>query len=253
VSVKVSNWAWHDARDREGNKITGNDLILLLALADVADDSGRSRYAPKDDGLTNDALAEKTGVAKRTIIRTIARLVDEGLIEYKPGVKGKPNEFVCLIPGAVGFGDTLAPNGDSDSVTSAQDSVTTATGFGDNARTRTSLRRIDVTTDVGAAPKRALASGTRIPQPFVVTPKMVAWAREHAPLVDGPRSTLRFENYWIAKTGKDATKRDWERTWQNWLLKDQEDAERRPGAKATPTDRALATIALGREQKAVGA
>jgi hypothetical protein len=28
----------------------------------------------------------------------------------------------------------------------------------------------------------------------------------------------RFRNYWISKAGKDAAKRDWGRTWQNWIL-----------------------------------
>ena len=29
---------------------------------------------------------------------------------------------------------------------------------------------------------------------------------------------LKFENYWISKTGKGATKIDWRRTWLNWAL-----------------------------------
>ncbi len=163
MSVKVSNWAWHDARDRAGHKITGNDLILLLALADVSDDSGRSKYASAGEGLTYDALAEKTGVAKRTIVRIVSRLVEEHLIEYRPGVKGRPNEFLCLIPGAARSGDTLAPNGDSDSVTPVQDSVTTETTFGDKASTRTSYRRNDVTARSSSAVE---TQGQRFAQPL---------------------------------------------------------------------------------------
>lgn len=29
---------------------------------------------------------------------------------------------------------------------------------------------------------------------------------------------IKFRNYWTAKAGKDATKRNWGRTWQNWIL-----------------------------------
>lgn len=29
---------------------------------------------------------------------------------------------------------------------------------------------------------------------------------------------IKFRNYWTAKSGKDATKLDWSRTWQNWIL-----------------------------------
>lgn len=29
---------------------------------------------------------------------------------------------------------------------------------------------------------------------------------------------IKFRNHWTSKTGKDATKLDWSRTWQNWVL-----------------------------------
>lgn len=80
---------------------------------------------------------------------------------------------------------------------------------------------------------RDKSRGSRIPEPFDVTPDMVDWARRRCPLVDGARSTERFVNYFASKSGRDATKIDWRRTWQNWLLKDQEDAERRQKASAS--------------------
>ena len=27
----------------------------------------------------------------------------------------------------------------------------------------------------------------------------------------------KFRNYWVAKSGKDATKLDWQATWENWV------------------------------------
>jgi len=27
----------------------------------------------------------------------------------------------------------------------------------------------------------------------------------------------KFQNYWLAKTGPNATKLDWDRTWRNWV------------------------------------
>ncbi|MEX1079814.1 MAG: helix-turn-helix domain-containing protein [Homoserinimonas sp.] len=93
----------------------------------------------------------------------------------------------------------------------------------------------------GAAQKR----GTRIPDDFTVTPTMIEWARENAPDVERTRATTMFINYWTAATGRNATKRDWEATWRNWLLKDQQFAERAPGRKQTPTDRARQTAAAG--------
>lgn len=70
------------------------------------------------------------------------------------------------------------------------------------------------------APKKpSPRRGSRIPADFKVTPKMVAWARERCPGVDGRLQTELFINYWQAKAGPNAIKRDWESTWRNWMLK----------------------------------
>jgi len=59
--------------------------------------------------------------------------------------------------------------------------------------------------------------GTRLPEDFAVTSAMVAWARANTPGVDGRWETEKFVDYWAAKTGKDATKKDWVRAWRNWM------------------------------------
>jgi hypothetical protein len=74
-----------------------------------------------------------------------------------------------------------------------------------------------VTTASGDAADDQPKRGKRIPDDFTVTPAMVTWAREHTPRVDGRRETERFIDHWQAKTGKDATKRDWIATWRNWM------------------------------------
>jgi hypothetical protein len=38
------------------------------------------------------------------------------------------------------------------------------------------------------------------------------------------RMSLTFKRYWCAKSGKDATKRDWRMTWENWVAKEVGDA-----------------------------
>lgn len=70
-------------------------------------------------------------------------------------------------------------------------------------------------------------NGTRIPDIFRVTDPMAEWAANDCPDVDIPVETQKFVNYWKAKSGRDATKLDWQRTWQNWILKAQQDEERR--------------------------
>jgi hypothetical protein len=33
---------------------------------------------------------------------------------------------------------------------------------------------------------------------------------------------MKFCNYWQAKSGKDATKLDWDKTFKNWVLQEKE-------------------------------
>lgn len=90
--------------------------------------------------------------------------------------------------------------------------------------------------------------GTRIPSDFAVAPAMVAWARANCPTVDGQRETLKFINYWQAKSGKDAVKVDWAATWRNWMMNA---AERASQGKPTTSDKMRNTLELGRRLQAV--
>lgn len=59
--------------------------------------------------------------------------------------------------------------------------------------------------------------GTRVPDPFVVTDEMAAWAEEHCPLVDWGAESQVFLDYWRAKPGAAGVKLDWPATWRNWM------------------------------------
>jgi hypothetical protein len=86
-------------------------------------------------------------------------------------------------------------------------------------------------TETETTPK-GVSRATRIPEPFIVKTEMRAWAAKEVPSVDVDRATRMFVDYWRAKSGRDATKADWEATWRNWLRRD---FDSKPGAKAAPT------------------
>lgn len=76
--------------------------------------------------------------------------------------------------------------------------------------------------------------GTRVPEPFPITPEMVTWARENAPGIDHRGVTEAFVDYWRAQPGQRGVKADWPATWRNWLRRE---AEKRPrGAQRGTTD-----------------
>lgn len=59
---------------------------------------------------------------------------------------------------------------------------------------------------------------SRLPDKFMLTADLRAYAAEKRPGVDVTLETEKFCNYWRAKPGKDGTKLDWGATWKNWIL-----------------------------------
>jgi hypothetical protein len=86
-------------------------------------------------------------------------------------------------------------------------------------------------TETETTPK-GVSRATRIPEPFIVKTEMRAWAAKEVPSVDVDRATRMFVDYWRAKSGRDATKADWEATWRNWLRRD---SDSKPAAKPAAT------------------
>lgn len=70
MGVKASSWAWEQS-------VTGNTKLVLLALADFADDDGICWPSRK-------RIAEKCGVSLRAITRQLAHLESLWLIESQP-------------------------------------------------------------------------------------------------------------------------------------------------------------------------
>lgn len=63
--------------------------------------------------------------------------------------------------------------------------------------------------------------GHRLPDDFTVTEAMAKWAREKAPLC-GLADHEAFCDYWRAVPGARGRKLDWEKTWRNWMRREQE-------------------------------
>lgn len=66
-------------------------------------------------------------------------------------------------------------------------------------------------------------SGTRLPADWELTDELKAIAKQIRP--EWPDNHVQriadgFKDYWLAKSGKDATKADWLATWRNWCRND---------------------------------
>ena len=86
--------------------------------------------------------------------------------------------------------------------------------------------------------------GSRIPENWQPDEADIAYAkskgfsdRQILNIADG------FRDYWVAKTGKDATKRDWSATWRGWVRNDitfHGAPDQRPGGNGRPNKNQLA-------------
>lgn len=78
-------------------------------------------------------------------------------------------------------------------------------------------------------PKGLGSRGSRLPDDFTIPDEWITWAmqRRRWSRADTGAEGEKFCRYWQAKTGAGATKRDWFKTWQNWV-----DASHRPDGSA---------------------
>ena len=63
---------------------------------------------------------------------------------------------------------------------------------------------------------------TRLPPDWEPSDELIAFMRRERPDLNPVHTIMRFCNFWQAKSGKDATKLDWDKTFQNWVLAEKE-------------------------------
>lgn len=69
-------------------------------------------------------------------------------------------------------------------------------------------------------PKKKATKGTRISDDWALTDELRDYARTKG-LSDGQitNEADKFKNYWLAASGSNAVKRDWNATWRNWIIR----------------------------------
>jgi len=87
--------------------------------------------------------------------------------------------------------------------------------------------------------KKSRKTGSRLPEDWRPTQEYVDAAMQLNP--DYTREWFsatahKFRDYWVAKTGKDATKADWLATWRNWVRNDLEYNRGKNNAKPKQLD-----------------
>lgn len=81
MSIKVMTWVWDHA------PVAGTELLMLLAIADQANDKGKDSWPSIDD------LAGRTRLNRRTVQRVLKRLDDDGHLVIEGGGGRRRNRY----------------------------------------------------------------------------------------------------------------------------------------------------------------
>jgi hypothetical protein len=228
----------HDVTAWARKQETGNTSakFLLLMLAD---------YAGSDYSCWpgQAALSSLTEMSERTIRRATTILVERGLIRvfyrYRDDHSRRSCRYQLLVDGP----DTELPETvDWSAMKQAErgdppDSVTAPTGQA--VQTYRSESPVIPSKDPSVEPSPMIPGasrserGTRLPEDFIPTPKMREWfAQEQLHrVIDARIEHEKFVNYWVGCPGAKGRKRDWPRTWMNWMWSAAERASRGPIAQ----------------------
>ena len=203
MSLDVSVWVWKHA------DASGARLLVLLALADIADHEGLCWPSVP-------TLAQRTRLHEQTVRGHLNELREAGAIEVE-AVPGRSNRYRVLMP------DTPANIATpSDSRTPTEPLEGTPTKVVEGTPTKPiktnshNSQELSVEVDEADLPK-GTSSALGLPKPFTVTREMRSWAVGAVPSLDVDEVTREFVEYWREGEGRGKRKKNWTLTWRNWL------------------------------------
>ena len=77
-------------------------------------------------------------------------------------------------------------------------------------------------------PRTRERRATRLPADWEPTDELIEFARKERPDLNLRTTVMSFMNYWQSKSGKDATKLDWDKTFKNWVLNEKQGSVKSP-------------------------
>ena len=198
-------------------KSVSNYLSQLRALGYIASEH---RITPQ---------ANNRSLLHYTLTALSPEELEKSIAHALASMRGEINTVVPMRVSSRPDGNSVPVGTGTQSETSCQDgnSLPAGTGTGEESsrqdgRSNTSLTTVENLTTVDASLSARPARGSRLPDDWLLPKPWGEWALEHFEVSakDVRDEAGRFRNYWVAKAGKDATKRDWYATWQNWCGSD---------------------------------
>ena len=191
MSIKSMTWAF-------SQPLSGNEKVVLLALADFADDDGVCWPAiPK--------LAEKAYLSARTIQRIILTLSDQGYLffERREATNGRPTSNMYRL---IFDGDKLSPYGDTGDTT-----MVTLLSPPNEPSLEPSIEVPCI-----KRPREKSASGG-LPKDFVPSHDVQVIAHNMGFSQSDIQSEVASMRDWAVNAGPKGRKKDWNAFCRNWF------------------------------------
>lgn len=220
----------------------GSNLLMLLAIADFADDDGNAYPSVS-------TLAKKCRMSPRNANHVLAALRESGELTVRPceGPMGT-NRYRITVPSESAHPlKPASPPPPEARFTPPEEAFTLKpVAGGAEAGSRHPLKPASPKPSLNRQepPGRArkAAKATAVPPEFTLTPELLAWAAERCPGVDVERETEKFRNHEFKEP-----RSDWPKAWRAWMLRAPEFGATRPA-----TRRAAASTVFASRNYAAG-
>ena len=224
-SIKPDFW-----RSADISGLALEDRLLFIGIWSYVDDNGVGidRLALVAADLFADDMERDPPETLARVSRGLSKLFSTGLIHrYKAENRAllcvvnwdkhqrvdKPNKARYPRPD-VSLTSDYGDSRESVAESSRESRESLAPGTGEQGNRGTESK--SVMPRNGAATKTT-QRGTRLDPSWMPDPELIAEMRAECPTIDLQAEHRKFVDFWTAKSGKDATKLDWRRTWRNWI------------------------------------
>lgn len=236
MGYKASDWAMALRLENP------QDKLVLLTLAHHVN---QTEHVDKCYPSVRTIMWE-TGMSDKGVRRAVARLVEQGVISVGGNTNRRfyrlimtkrapvrQTDVPCETPVAQTEGKAAAPV----SQTIAPVSETGNSGLGDRPTEKEQGNNRDGADapaggQGGSKTTEPDKRGSRLPEDWQPSPKLIEWAEREEPGIDCRRETLQFKAYWLARPGKSGVMLDWDLTWQRWMRNESKYARRHKSGRA---------------------
>lgn len=222
------------------SSVKGNELLMLLAIADFADDNGVAYPSVA-------TLAKKSRVTERPAHRTIANLIERGhlTVELNAGPRGT-NVYRVLFPDENGVASTPGCNISGVASTTGGGGVDVQKGVASVApepsiepSIEPSLFRRPSPSPPSSAPKTKARTANAIPDRIDLNDKDYEFARSKGVSESQADDIAERMIDWVRSDPKQRGYKDWKAAWRNWVRKDARDNTSVPGRRTAGANEAL--------------